>query len=176
MARVEAIAEKLAALGLPIDVQALREQARRDVGHSMGRPQVARALVAAGHVADIREAFDRWLAIGNPAFVPRAGVASEVIIGIIHDAGGIASLAHPGQTGIDSRIPALREAGLDALEAYHPDHDSAATGRYVRLARDLNLFLTGGSDYHGDSSHGAAPGSISLPFSDWERLRAFRMS
>ena len=78
----------------------------------------------------------------------------------IHHAGGLASLAHPGRTAIDARIPALRDAGLDALEVYHSDHDAAASDRYRRLADDLGLLMTGGSDYHGDPAHGVAIGSI----------------
>lgn len=171
IARVEAIANRLSALGMPIDLRPLVDHARQQTGRSIGRPQVARALVAAGHVTDTREAFDRWLGRGCPAFVPRPEVRIEDVIEIIHRAGGLASLAHPGQTSIDERIPNLRDAGLDALEAYHPDHDAMLTEHYVRLAGDLGLLLTGGSDFHGDVTHGLAPGSITLPSDAWERLR-----
>lgn len=172
--RVEAIAARLAALGVPVNVAPLLEEARRASGRSIGRPQVARAMVDAGHVADTREAFDRWLGGGCPGFVPRTGARSEAVIDIIHRAGGIASLAHPGKIRVDPRIPDLRAAGLDALEAFHPDHDAALVDRYVAVARELGLLLTGGSDFHGDPGHGLAPGSVTLPAAEWDRLRESR--
>jgi 3',5'-nucleoside bisphosphate phosphatase len=144
--------------------------AREHPNRSVGRPQVARAMVAAGHVADTRAAFDQWLAEGLPAFIPRDGAPSEAVIAIIHRAGGIASIAHPGKTGIDSRLPSLKDAGLDALEVFHPDHDPAAVSRYARLAEEMHLLMTGGSDFHGDPAHGRSPGSVTLPSLHWERL------
>ena len=128
-------------------------------------------MIAAGYVTDTREAFDRWLATGRPAFIARAGAPAEEIIGIIHTARGLASLAHPGQTGVDGRISAYVDSGLDALEAFHPDHDAAATARYRRLASDLKLLVTGGSDFHGDPAHGWEPGAVMLPRDEWLRLR-----
>jgi 3',5'-nucleoside bisphosphate phosphatase len=172
--RVRAIAGRLAELGMPVDLS----EALAAVGHqstrAIGRPQVARAMVAAGHVADTREAFDKWLAPDLPAFVPRSGPSPETVIETIHRAGGLASLAHPGRTQIDARIPELRDAGLDALEAYHSDHDAAAADRYHRMADDLGLLITGGSDYHGDPVHGVSIGSSTLPSECWQRLHAAR--
>lgn len=174
IARVEAIAARLASLGLPVDVQPLVDDARRRGTRSLGRPQVARAMIAAGHVADMREAFDRWLGPDAPAFVARSGASAEAVIAILHAAGGLASLAHPGRTGIDDRIPALRDAGLDALEVYHTHHDPGLRDRYGRLAHRLGLLVTGGSDYHGDAASVAAPGAATLPFDHWRRLEAAR--
>lgn len=172
--RVHVIAARLAELDVPIDLQALLDEAQRNLGRSIGRPQVARALVAAGHVANTKEAFDRFLANDGPAFVSRPGSSPDVVIGIIHRAGGVASLAHPGRTRIDSRIQPLAIAGLDALEVYHSDHDEDAIQRYHRLASDLGLLMTGGSDFHGDPTHGIEPGSSTLPAEEWERLNAAR--
>jgi len=131
-------------------------------------------MVNAGHVSSTREAFDLWLGSDLPAFVPRAGSSSEDVIAIIQRARGLASLAHPGRTGIDARIPALREAGLDAIEAYHSDHDAAATQGYLTIARGLDLLVTGGSDFHGDPLHGVMVGAAALPDEAWQRLRAAR--
>jgi predicted metal-dependent phosphoesterase TrpH len=125
-------------------------------------------------VADTREAFDRFLAIDGPAFISRPGSPIEFVVGMIHNAGGLASLAHPGRTRIDERIPALAAAGLDALEVYHSDHDAAAIDRYHRVASDLGLLMTGGSDFHGDPAHGIDPGTSTLPYSEWQRLLGAR--
>ena len=172
IARVEAIGDRLKQLGVPIDVQPLVARARKDGDRSIGRPQIAREMVAAGVVADTREAFDRWLAAGRPAFVPRAGALPADVIAILHRAGGLASLAHPGQTGVDDRIPRYCLAGLDAIEVYHPDHDPETTERYRALASRLRMLATGGSDFHGDPSHGWEPGQVILPADAWLRLRA----
>lgn len=171
VARVEALGLRLAQLGMPIDIEPLLMQARQQRGRSVGRPQVAKAMIGAGYVADTREAFDRWLATDRPAFVPRKGPPPGEVIEIIHAAGGLVSLAHPGQTDVDSRISAYVEAGLDAIELYHPDHDAKAIDRYRNIASQLKLLATGGSDFHGDADHGYEPGAVALPVADWIRLR-----
>jgi 3',5'-nucleoside bisphosphate phosphatase len=174
VARVEAIGQRLAWLGVPIDLQRLLADARQQTGRSIGRPQVARAMVEAGHVAHTREAFDRWLGRGLPAFIPRQGAESERVIAIIHEARGVASIAHPGKSVSDERIRALRGHGLDALEAFHPDHDGVMIQHYATLAGTLGLLLTGGSDFHGDPSHGSSLGSVTLPQPEWQRLQTLR--
>ena len=168
--RAEAIAARLAALAMPIDLEPVLEEARRNPARSIGRPQVARAMIAAGHVADVNEAFVRWLGAGARAFMPRPGASVAEVIEIVHDAGGLVSLAHPGRTRLDGRIPAMRDAGLDALEVYHTDHDEAARTRYRDLAAQLDLLISGGSDYHGDPAREFEPGAASLPIGDWQRL------
>lgn len=169
--RVEALGLRLAQLGMPIDIGPLLMQAREQRGRSVGRPQVARAMVTAGYVADTREAFDRWLATDRPAFVPRRGAPPGEVIDIVHAAGGLVSLAHPGQTDVDAHLSAYAEAGLDAIELYHPDHDAEAIDRYRTIASQLKLLATGGSDFHGDADHGCEPGAVALPVDDWTRLR-----
>ena len=170
VARMEAIGQRLASLGVPIALDSLLAEARQQNGRSFGRPQVARAMVEAGHVADTREAFDRWLGRGLPAFVPRQGADSERVIAIIHEARGIASIAHPGKSVTDQRIRVLRDRGLDAIEAFHPDHDSVLVQHYVDVAGSLGLLMTGGSDFHGDPSHGSSLGAVTLPEAEWHRL------
>ncbi|MBI4887800.1 MAG: PHP domain-containing protein [Acidobacteria bacterium] len=172
LTRIEAIGVRLAELGMRVDVRPLVEAATAQRGRSVGRPLVARALVEAGYVADTREAFDRWLGRGCPAFVARAGATPEVVIGVIHEAGGIASIAHPGKADLAARIPSLAAAGLDAVEVFHPDHDDSLVALYLQIARDLRLCTSGGSDFHGDPAHGRSPGSVTLPPEEWDRLRA----
>ena len=170
--RLHAIAGRLAEQGLPLDIEPLVAMAR--TGRSMGRPQIAQALIDAGHVADVREAFDQWLMYERPAFVPRTGVGVKVVLDMIHEAAGLASLAHPGITRIDERIPELRNAGLDALEVYHPGHDAEAVERYEGLVARHGFLATAGSDYHGDPAQGRALGMVTLPEPAWERLRGGR--
>jgi len=170
IARVEEIGSRLATLGVPVNLEPLVRVATLESGRSVGRPQVAKAMVDAGHVADTQQAFDRWLGNGCPGCVPRKGPTAEAVIEAIHEAGGIASLAHPGKLGLSRRIPALVKAGLDAVEAFHPDHDASLVSQYVAIARDLNLLLTGGSDFHGDPGHGREPGTVTLPASEFARL------
>lgn len=170
LARVHAIAARLTAHGIVIDAAALAADAAATSGRSIGRPQIARAMVAAGYVRDTREAFDRWLAAGQPGFVPREGAPSEAVIEVVHHAGGLASLAHPGRTTDRDRVAELCDAGLDALEVFHPDHDETLTLRYAAIARQHALLMTGGSDFHGDPGHGAGPGTVRLPAAEWERL------
>jgi predicted metal-dependent phosphoesterase TrpH len=172
--RIHAIARRLDSLGMPIDIGPMLADAARQTGTSIGRPKVARAMIEAGYVASVRDAFDIWLARGRPAFVERAGASPEAVISIVHDAGGLVSLAHPGRTAMDGRIAALCEAGLDAIEVFHPDHDPAAVARYERVAHDLQLLVSGGSDFHADPAHGLEPAAATLTPHHWERLYAAR--
>ena len=168
--RISQIAVRLAELGMPVDVGPLLDEARSQTSKSIGRPRLARAMIDAGYVATTREAFDEWLGQGRPAFVERAGPSPTAVIEAVHGARGLASLAHPGRTRIDEQIPALRDAGLDAIEAYHSDHDAPTSTRYADLAGRLGLLVTGGSDFHGDPSHGVEPGTATLPEPAWRRL------
>ena len=168
--RVREIVARLAALGLALDADAILKPGIDDPGKSPGRPWVARALVAAGHVATPDEAFDRWLERGKPAFVPRIGAPPRDVFRRIHEAGGVASLAHPILVGHDEWLPQFAADGLDALEAYHSEQDVFATRRYLQTAKQLRLAVSGGSDYHGDAHGPAKPGSVSLPRGEFERL------
>lgn len=169
--RVRAMLGRLSGFGMALDPQTILGPALSDTRRAVGRPWIARALVAAGYVNDTAEAFDKWLGRGRPAFVPRAGAAPADVIGRIHAAGGIASLAHPGLLARDDLIPPWVDAGLDALEAYHTDHDEETSARYVALAGRLGVLVSGGSDYHGDVAHGGEPGSTSLPSAAFAALR-----
>jgi 3',5'-nucleoside bisphosphate phosphatase len=169
--RVGEMGEKLAALGHAIDVEALLATARGS--RSVGRPAIADALVAAGHAVDRNDAFARLLGRGRPAFVPRAGVPGAGVISVIHEAGGIASLAHPGLAEDDSLIRPLAAAGLDAIEVWHCDHSPAQRQHYFTVADQLGLARSGGSDFHGDGVHRACRlGAIQLPQAEFARLQA----
>lgn len=171
--RILEIGERLRSLGVGMDVGPLVEYARRQPGRSIGRPQVADALVQARHATDRRDAFDRLLGWGKPAFVPRRGPTVARVIEIIAAAGGIASLAHPGLTGVDREIPRFAGSGLAALEARHSDHDDETEARYRRMASHLGLAVSGGSDFHADpSQHIAGLGFVTMPSEDFAALEA----
>ena len=140
---------------------------------SVGRPWIA-ARARRRRTRDSGEAFEKWLAAGRAAFVPRMGARPEEVFARIHEAGGVASLAHPALVEHDDWIPGFAAAGLDALEAYHSDHDEDDTVRYVGMADRLGLAVSGGSDFHGDDEyHGpGGPGSVALPRDRFDRLKA----
>ncbi len=149
------IAGRLATLGAPIDVPALVERASAPGGKSLARPQIAQALIAAGHVATVAEAFERYLSEESPAYVPHRGVSPAEVVALVTAGGGVASLAHPGYRPRDEIIPGLVAAGLTALEVYHSSHDAAAQAHYLAVAREHGLLVTGGSDYHGEGTRRA---------------------
>lgn len=169
--RVREMIARLASHGIHLDADAIVRPGLVDSSKAVGRPWIARALVAGGHVASTSEAFEKWLARGRPAFVPRAGAAPEEVFLRIHEAGGIASLAHPGLLEHDDWIPEFAAAGLDAIEAYHSEHDTLMTATYLSIAKRLTLGISGGSDYHADDTHGAAQlGLVSLPHEHFAHL------
>jgi len=168
--RVREMGDRLAALGCRIDVAPILESAAR--GRSVGRPQIASALLDAGYVGSRDEAFDRFLEFGGPAYVARRGASPAEVVAVIHGAGGIASLAHPGVLRRDELMAPLAAAGLDALEAVHSDHDAAAEARYRACARDLSLLVSGGSDFHGEVQHRVTRfGAISISEEELAALR-----
>jgi len=170
--RAREIADRLARLGAPIDIDGLVARAPAGDAKSLARPQIARALVEAGHVGSVQEAFDRFLADGCPAYLPNEGKSPAEVVGIIGRAGGIASLAHPGPLGQDELIPALAAAGLAAIEVYHCAHDDQARHRYREMARRHGLAVSGGSDYHGEGVRRAEfLGKVVLPPADFAVLR-----
>ena len=162
--RLRQMIARLADLGVELDADAILAPNRSDGGKAPGRPWIARALVSAGAVANTREAFDRYLKRGQPAFVPRLGPMPAEVFAQIHDARGIASLAHPGLLGRDDLIPAFVVAGLDAIEAHHSKHTAEDTARYLDMAARHGVAVSGGSDFHGDPSHDRVGiGGVSLP-------------
>jgi predicted metal-dependent phosphoesterase TrpH len=163
VSRMREIGARLAVLGMPIDVEALVTAAATRPGSSVGRPQIARALVAAGHVSSVQEAFERWLAAGLPAFVPRTGPSPATVVDVVHAAGGVVSFAHPGVTKRDELIRPLADHGLDAIEVYHSDHKPEDVQEYRGLAQRLGLQVSGGSDFHGDPSTQLRAGPSASP-------------
>jgi predicted metal-dependent phosphoesterase TrpH len=160
--RAQEIARKLAGLGVPIDEAALFD--RPGGAGSVARPTIARALVDAGHVATVAEAFDRYLSEGQPAYEAHTGPAPADVVTSILEAHGVPALAHPATSRCDDLIPALAEAGLGALEVFHSAHDAATVERYRALAAALGLQVTGGSDYHGPGQRRAEfLGQVCLP-------------
>ena len=172
--RVKEMAEQLALLGAAIDPDPIVSQGR-STGRSVGRPHVAAALVAAGHVQTRDEAFERFLENGRPAFIPRRGASPDEVIGIISRAGGVASLAHPGLAGMDAILPRLSAAGLHALEVRHTDHDAHTEARYRTIAAELGLAVSAGSDFHDDTGRRRCGlGQITLSAQEFAALEARR--
>jgi predicted metal-dependent phosphoesterase TrpH len=162
--RARAIAERLHALGAPIDVEAIIAAATPGTGRSIGRPLIGRALVASGHVRSVGEAFERYLGAGCPAFVTRTGPHPADAIAVIRSAGGLASLAHPGLLRRDDLVSDLAAAGLAAIECFHSAHGPDDTSRYLAMAERAGLGVTGGSDFHGEESgRTEGLGEVGLP-------------
>jgi predicted metal-dependent phosphoesterase TrpH len=173
--RVRQIVGRLRTFGLVLDAEAIVQPAIADPSRATGRPWIARALLEAGHVQTTTEAFDRWLGRGRPAFIARDVASPADVFARIHEAGGLASLAHPWLLDRDREIATFAGAGLDAIEAYSAEFHGLTTARYLRIADDLGLAVSGGSDYHGDASHGAAAlGGGALPPEAFDRLKSRR--
>ena len=170
--RVRQMIDRLATLGIVLDAGAILRPSESGDGKAAGRPWIARALVAGGHVANTAEAFEKYLQRGAPAFVPRVGPLPAEVFEQIHLADGIASLAHPGLLRRDDLIVGFVTDGLDAIEAHHSKHLPQDVSRYLSLANRYRLAVSGGSDFHGDPSHDAGgPGSTPLPAELFQGLK-----
>jgi len=138
---------------------------------SPGRPHVARALVKAGFVNSLDEAFERFLKKHRPAWVPKARISCQTTIELIHQANGLAVMAHPGLNRTDEVIPDLVDAGLDGIECFHTKHSTAISEHYLEIADKYNLLVTGGSDCHGMSKGKPLIGTVRLPYQHVEKLK-----
>ncbi len=169
--RAEEIVAKLNALGVPLTVDAVFAEA---AGGAIGRPHIARALIAGGWVRDQREAFDRYLGAGRPANVEKQRITIADGIRLIHDCGGLAVIAHPGGDGRRERVEPLVALGLDGLEVKHPGHSAEDMLRIEALADHFGLVKSGGSDWHGASSGPRVLGGMKVP-EEWLDLQDARL-
>ena len=167
--RIYRIAERLAALGVPIDPEAVFALVKEG---SAGRPHVAQAMVDRGYVKSVREAFDRYLSLNGPANVPRKRLTPAEAVRVIRRARGVPVLAHPGLAHRDELIPELIAAGLLGLEAFYPEHSAGQITAYREMCSRLGLIATGGSDFHGPRVGGVRhPGTQPVPEGVWHELR-----
>jgi predicted metal-dependent phosphoesterase TrpH len=168
--RAEGIVRLLNKLGVRItfdDVLAVAKDA------AIGRPHVARALVENGWAMDLRDAFDRYLGAGRPAYLEKRRITIPEAIALIHRCGGISVLAHPGSDGNREHLEALALMGLDGVEVIHPSHSGEDRARILALAKHLNLVPSGGSDSHGGADGVRVVGAMKVP-GEWLELQLDR--
>ena len=163
LTRAIAIVERLNTLGVPVTIEAVLEAA---AGGAVGRPHIARALVAGGFAKDNRDAFDRWLGNGRPANIEKAKLEIAEAIAMIHRYGGLAVWAHPGPDGRRDRVEPLVDLGIDGLEVRHPGHQADDTQRLGALVAHFDLVPSGGSDWHGAAAGSRALGAMQVN-ADW---------
>ncbi|MGI6364504.1 MAG: PHP domain-containing protein [Bacillota bacterium] len=146
--RIKEMVSRLQQLGFTLTWEEVREAARG--ASSIGRPHVAQVMVEKGHAGSMAEVFANWIGPDRPAFVPRYKLSPARAVEIIHSAGGLAFLAHPGLlTGGIEWVENLLALPLDGIEVYHSEHSEAQTKEFLALARANNLHISGGSDCHG---------------------------
>ncbi|MEK6302462.1 MAG: PHP domain-containing protein [Acidobacteriota bacterium] len=177
-ARNPEIASRLQALGFDVRYADVAAVAGNGV---VGRPHFARVLVDRGYAESIQDAFNRFLAKGFAAYVEKKRLSPADSIALIHEAGGVAVLAHPYQLkllpeALETLVSELVEMGLDGIEAIYSRHSLADRERYSMLASRHRLLVTGGSDYHGtykpDISIVKGLGNLAVPYSVLEGLRS----
>jgi hypothetical protein len=162
--RMREIVRRLARAGVPLSLEAVQDEAG---GDALGRPHAARALVRGQYVAGMSAAFERYLGWGRPAFVPKQLPGLEAVTALVREVGGVTSAAHLKGRGTRPALERLRASGVDALEVRHPAHDPERTASLDRLATDLGLLRSGGTDWHGeeeaDEAGRAHLGTITVP-------------
>jgi len=167
--RIREMVARLNELGVPLQVDAVFTLANC---RSPGRPHVARALVQAGLCGSLDEAFERYLKVHRPAWVPKFKISAVQAIALVHQAGGVAVMAHPGLNRTDEVIPEMVAAGLDGIECFHSKHSQSTSNHYLQMAARYGLLVTGGSDCHGLSKGKPLIGSVKIPYQYVEKLKA----
>jgi hypothetical protein len=167
--RIREMVAALNKLGIPLKAEAVFALANCK---SPGRPHVARALVKEKLIGNLDEAFEKYLKKGRPAWVPKTKMSALEGVELIHQAGGLAVMAHPGLNRTDEIIPGLVQAGLDGIECFHTKHSTVMTERYLEFAEKYKLLVTGGSDCHGFSKSKPLIGTVRLPYEHVQKLKA----
>lgn len=168
--RANAILHKLRELGIHLEPEHVRHEAGPG---AIGRLHIARVLYLNKHTKTVQEGFDRFIGQGRPAYIPKATIPIADAIGLIHAAGGIASLAHPGlRRDVRNLLPQLLTMPLDGIEVYHIHHSPGESATFMELATEHGLLVTGGSDCHGDiKGRGIEMGKVRLAWAHYLRLK-----
>jgi predicted metal-dependent phosphoesterase TrpH len=169
--RARKMLERLGQMGMMLEWEEIRALAS---GDSIGRPHVAQALLNRRYVQTLQEAFDRFIGLDSPAYVPRLRLTPPEVMQTITEAGGVPVLAHPAHSGAATvrRIPEFVGYGLRGVEVYYPHHSPEQVEMLLGLCREHGLLATGGSDFHGSGIEGGASlGSVYVPPECVERLR-----
>lgn len=146
--RAQKMVQRLRKMGFMLEFNRVQQIAGGDL---IARPHIARALIEKGYVFSVKEAFDKYLSKGRPAYVPRYKFQPEQAIHLIQEAGGVSVLAHPGLIQSDDLVDRVIYMGIEGIEAYYPDHNPQQTLKYLDKAVSEGLLVTGGSDFHGDA-------------------------
>lgn len=131
---------------------------------AIGRPHIAAAMLKEELVYSFREAFEKYIGYGSPAYVEKLKMHPKEVFDLIKQAGGIPVLAHPGVTQVDERIPEFIRDGLLGIEVYHTEHPSSAERHYARIAKKHHLAVTGGSDFHSSNHNRSEIGVPQVPY------------
>lgn len=170
--RGQRMVELLNEQGVNVSWERVRELAQGAVG----RPHVAKALMEAGYVQSIPEAFDKYIGKGCPAYVPRYKLTPEEAVRLINSANGLAVMAHPinlpGLDQLQQWLPGLQKAGLVGLETYYGPYTHKDEQALLSLSKRYNLIPTGGTDFHGPGIHPTPLGGRFVPPEAVERLKA----
>lgn len=174
LTRMERIVARLNEAGIDITVEEVHAQKRGDA--TLGRPHLADALVARGHVANREEAFEQLLHNRSKFYINHYSPSPANAIALIKAAGGVAVIAHPlasqrGRTIPITSLDAMLEAGLDGIEVHHRDHSADEVSQLRALARERNVIVTGSSDYHGNGKLNQLAEFTTAP-DQWEALES----
>lgn len=163
------IVEKLQQMGVSITF----EDVKRVAGNSViGRPHIAEALLKLRHISAIEEAFRKYIGYESPAYVPKAAWSPKEAIDMIHSAGGLAVMAHPGIANMTKHIPKMATLGMDGIEVFHYAHNRETITMLKKVAEAYSLLMTGGSDFHGRSVREGSVGSQKVPAELLDQLKA----
>ncbi|MCX7727097.1 MAG: PHP domain-containing protein [Chitinispirillaceae bacterium] len=165
--RAEKIVKNLNKMGLDLRFDTVLAIAGNG---SIGRPHIAAAMIKEELVYSYKEAFEKYLGYGSPAYVEKFKLEPEEVFKLIRGAGGIPILAHPGITKVDEKIPEFIKKGLVGIEVYHTEHTPPMERYYLKLAEKYNIAISGGSDYHNSLIHKSQIGFPSVPYKTVESL------
>ncbi len=168
--RADRMVARLNELGVPVERRNVKARTEDGV---VGRMHVALEIMAVGYAVTVQDAFDKYIRAGRPAYVPKDVVPAAEAVELIHQAKGLAFVAHPGLGNLHKRLDGLLEHPFDGIEVYHPRHTPGQVNKFEEIVRSHGLLATGGSDCHG-SVKGESPlmGGARVRYAVFERMKA----
>lgn len=166
--RARRMVERLNTLGVPVEWDRVVEQTG---GGVVGRMHIARAVHEVGAVRDVQAAFDKYIRRGRRAYIDRKRMSCTDAIDLIHGAGGLAFVGHPGIGSLDRKLPRLLALPFDGIEAYHSKHSPGKTAAFLQMAEERGLLVSGGSDCHGTAKRDPEMGKVRVPMECYERIK-----
>lgn len=169
--RMQEMLKRLNEMGMPVTMEEVQEFSTKDI---LGRLHLAQAMVKKGYAQNTKEIFDKFLGNDKPAYVSRKRLITKEALTLIKQAGGVSIIAHPHLIKNQNIVSKLIQEGANGIEIYHPNFGEKPSPKYIEIAKEHNLLISGGSDCHGVTKDKIFLGQVKIPYQAVEEMKKWR--